>query len=84
MIERRYMDAYNEYLENSMSRNNFSVLECRIVDKVKKLNLSRDYYHYKRMSELENDLCDIIFYGLMALSAVCEKRFEQMIYGKHS
>lgn len=73
MIERRYMDVYNEYLENSMSRNNFSVLEYRIVDKVKKLNLSRDYYHYKRTSELKNDLCEIILYGLMALSAVCEE-----------
>ncbi len=55
-----------------MSYNRFSVLEYRIVDKVKKLYFSRDsYYIYK--SDFKNALYEIIFYGLMALSAVCKE-----------
>lgn len=72
MISRRRSYVYNEYLENSMDHNNFSVLEYRIADKVKKLDLSMNpYYIYD--SNFKNDLYEIIFYGLMALSAVCKE-----------
>ncbi len=72
MISRRRSHVYNEYLESSMSHNRFSVLEYRIVDKVKKLDLSMEpYYIYN--SDFKKDLYEIIFYGLMALSAVCKE-----------
>lgn len=72
MISRRRSYVYNEYLENSMDHNNFSVLEYRIADKVKKLDLSMNpYYIYD--SDFKNDLYEIIFYGLMALASVCRK-----------
>lgn len=79
MIGRRQSRVYNEYLENSMKYNNFSALKYRIVDKVKKFGLSRDSYYYIGNSYLKNDLCDIIFYGLMALSAVCKESYDKYL-----
>lgn len=79
MISRRRSHVYNEYLESSMSHNRFSVLEYRIVDKVKKLDFSRDSYYFIDNSDFKKDLYEIIFYGLMALSAVCKEAYDKYL-----
>ena len=72
MIERRKVGFYNGYLEESMIYDNFNVLKFRIIDKIKKFEYNRGIYWQEKREILYNDLSDIIFYGLMGLSAVCQ------------